>query len=286
MERIKILLVIFLFNINCFGQSNKVHDTIKINFNNPKYVNIAFDSLKKRFNFQRELYEREIIKTNKEENISLKYKFDDLHFYSIPIFKIKKEGVIFSNKKNIEYFINFKSPSLMQSVVVLDNESNILTVIDIPDLNFVLQSDNPTKLEFKLDKLDTEKIIYNSLLSFPKSYKKLSDFLKTKESTFIFKIFGIENVIFEVDKKNNQLYASYIGNLGGLLFSDEVVKKGTKKSHMLADEYILKYIGSRKIRSLAKGEYESIPQEEKDNEFKKKLLQKNKEIFIEVITIE
>ncbi|MCV9930888.1 hypothetical protein OIU80_01205 [Flavobacterium sp. LS1R47] len=286
METIKTLFVIFLFNINCFGQSNRTHDTIKINFDKQKYINIAFDSLKKRYNFQKELYEKELINTNKNESISLKYKFEDLHFYSIPIFKIKKKGPSFCYKNNIECIIDFEGKSIMQNVVVLDVENNILTAIDIPDLNFVLQNDNPMKLEFKLDKLDTEKIIYNSLLSFPKSYKKLNDILKTEETTFIFKIFGIENVIFEVSKNNNKLYASYVGNLGGLIFSNKVIKKETKRQHMLANEYILKYIGSEKIKNLAKGEAENIFYEEIEDGFKKYSHIKNKEIFLKVITIE
>ncbi|GIQ58090.1 hypothetical protein Flavo103_12260 [Flavobacterium collinsii] len=255
MEKIAIVLLFLLCSINSFGQNDI--DTIRIRFDKKRYNQIASDSLKNRFYSQKKLYENNILTRNKRENISLNYGFEQLHFYSIPIFRIKAEGRKFSGKNNIEDFIDFDNKEMMQNIIVLDGNENILTLVDIPNLNLIMESENSNKLEFKQDRSDVDGIIYNSLLSFPESHKKMDCFFREKKTLFFFKILGIENVLFEVDKSDNKLYATYIGSYGGVNFSKTAGKEYVNRPRTLANEYIFKYAGYEKIRDLAIGIYDS-----------------------------
>ena len=104
-------LIFLLISIVCLGQNQKLNesskDSIVFVFNRDIYNKIAIDSIKKLYNEQADFYLNKN-DANKSNAISVNYKWEDLSFFSIPEFRIKREAIKKYNcQTNIENFIQF-----------------------------------------------------------------------------------------------------------------------------------------------------------------------------------
>jgi hypothetical protein len=228
--------------ISMAQKTNDKTDKVLINYEKNIFLKIATDSIKDIYNKQYTYLKAKQDFLNKNEAISLNYKFEKLNFKSIPIFRIKgKASLLYNCDSAFENFIEFEEFNKYQETIILDNK-NYLTSLTIPNKLAEIERINNPDNELKFDKTTYEMTVLDNFLAFPDSYAKLTYNLISASNNFFFKIFGLDGVLFEVDKNDGFLYARWIW-------------EGKKSEKMLANDYILKFEGVTKIKELAKGNY-------------------------------
>lgn len=235
-----------------------------------KYQALASDSLKGIFNDQREYNKKFPGSVNTDNFISLKYDLKDLHLKSIPKFRIKNRAVTaYNSPDNIEDFIEFSEPYKYQDALIYDDKQNLLTVIEVPNFYYELGRIHNPSLDYRYEKDDYAAKVIDQFLSFPDSYKHkaINRMLMERPNNFFFTIFGIRDVIFEVDHKSNLVFANWLG-------------VGSKNERIPASLYVMKYLGEQYIKQIASGNYDgeitSIKAEEKEGNLQRQFFLKVK----------
>jgi hypothetical protein len=239
----KLLLLIFI-SLNAFAQKNDItKDTLFINFNKNLYLIIAKDSIKKLYNAQQDL----IVKNVKlqTEAISLNYKFNNLNFVSIPTYRIKRDAFKEYNcESNIEYFIQFNEFNKYQDVLV-KKDKTILSKISVPNFDIEIERINNPTGAFFINKQMYEDFYLKKFLYFKDENFIINKIFNARKENFFFNIFGIKNILFEIDSSDNLIYANEIW------YPEE-------RERLPINEFIRKYIGQNIIKEFAKGYYEDI----------------------------
>jgi hypothetical protein len=236
-----LFLLILIYN-ESNAQSKSV---IEISFNRKLYDKIANDSVKQLYENQQLYYTKNPKSVNRKASISENYKFEELKLYSIPKFRLRKEArKNYQCKSNIESFIEFNEYNKYQDVLIYDKYDSIICTVDIPNFYSELSRINNPDLDFYFDNNSYNENVLELFLSFPNTYhhKQINKILKDRRQSFLFTIFGIDSVLFEIEKETGQLYANWIGT-------------GSIRNRMLANDYIRKYIGRKVIREFASGNY-------------------------------
>lgn len=235
-------LCLLLMSVFSIAQTKNVSSNILINYNKNIYHKIAKDSVKSVYNRQFAYLKTKQDFLNKNEAIALNYKFENLNLKSIPIFRIKRKANLFYNCDSaFENCIEFDEFNKYQEIIILDNKK-YLTSYTVPNKLAEIERINNPDDELKFDKITFEMTVLDNFLAFPDSYSKLTYNLISASDNFFFKIFGLDGVLFEVDKNDGFLYARWIW-------------EGKKSEKMFANDYILKFEGVTKIKELAKGNY-------------------------------
>lgn len=257
----KIILTIFFSSI-VFSQNKEIKvtqsDTIVFSYNKEIYNKIAYDSIKILFEKQSEFYSKKNIKSvnlncppqSIDKIISLHYKFNDLYYFPIPRFRLYRDGYEkFNCNSNIENFIVFNEYNKYQYSLVCYKDL-ILNGIEIPNKIFEMDRIYTPDI-FTINsksKENYEEYYINSLMDFSKTntafYNKI---LYNKENNFFFEIYGLRQVLFEIENKTGLLYA----NFSSYDFGDPK----NSEARMLANDFIRKYIGIKIIKELCLGHY-------------------------------
>lgn len=257
----KIILTIFFSSI-AYSQNKEIKvrqsDTIVFSYDKEIYNKIAYDSIKILFEKQSEFYSQKNIKSvnlncppqSIDRVISLHYKFNDLYYFPIPRFRLYRDGYEkFDCYSNIENFIVFNEFNKYQYSLVCYKDL-ILNGIEIP--NKIFEMDRiytPDVFTMYLkSKEKYEECYINSLMDFSKTntafYNKI---LYNKENNFFFEIYGLGQVLFEIENRTGLLYA----NFSSYDFGDSK----NLDTRMPANDFIRKYIGTDIIKELCLGHY-------------------------------
>lgn len=276
------LILLLIANVT-FSQShdkNKIKaDTIHREYDMSCYSKIAFDTISRLYNLQKEL--SKINPKDHYKGISNTYTLEELDLYSVPMFKIKKEANQYSLKKNIEEFIDFRQDCKFQEIYIFKGDT-IIQHTEIP--NFYMESlklyDPLEEYEMDLmmmrEKGLTSWFVYtNNYKEYPEVKKKFNgrfSIIKKDSDNFYFKVFGLPYELFEIDKKTGKLYISWIG------FGNVDNLKG--KERLPANEYIQKYIGEDVFKELARGYFNNIEHYAEYKESCKKYKKNDKQVIL------
>lgn len=258
MAPLKIKIVLFFFSTFSFSQivENKTvnNDTIYFKYNKTTYNKIALDSISSLYHKQYDrYYNGDIFPNIKERAISLNYKLEDLYYYAIPKFRLYKDASEeFNCDSSIEEFISFEEYNKYQFTLIRYKDK-ILNKIPIPNPIFERERIENPRFRKYIDSSAYEREYIQTLVAYPENhtdyYNKL---IYNKYNNFFFEIYGLFEVLFEIETKTGLLYANYYG--------DMIDVGGNRR--VLANEFIRKYIGEKKIKILASGKYEEIDLED------------------------
>ena len=242
--------MLVFFNI-AYCQVENIKKEMFFTYNNNVYEKIAKDSIKVLYDRQKIYYtknESEIDKAFYDNAISLKYNYGDLNYIIIPKYRLMRDAdKKYNCKSNIENFIVFnESCKYFRAVIEVDNK--IIGNVEVP--NFIFEFQRIYTPDVFTTYLNGNWSYLNQYLhrfivnEYPPNY----DFLKTRKSNFFFELYGLDDVVFEIDKETGLLYANYFG-----FYTDY-----TSSGRILANDFIRKYIGQNIIIALASGNYKDI----------------------------
>lgn len=165
------------------------------------------------YNIQKEY----LTKTNNKSKdlISNLFKFEDFKFQIIPQFSLKcKNELNFDCYSSIESYIDFENEPLSYIGLVKSKENcKIIFQIEIPNYDDII---NNLLLEVNLNEINKNEnlknIYYMSVNNSNNIYWNNEVFFKN--NNFLFKIFGLYNVVFEIEIKSKKLYAYYLDESG------------------------------------------------------------------------
>ncbi len=248
-SKVVIVIVILIWNVsNSQTVPNEDVRTIAFLFNKGLYEKIVKDSINLLYDRQKDYFRENSKAVGQNVAISLNYNFKELEYRSMPIYRLarymQQEYVCGSN---IEEAIVFNEYPKYQYVYFI-NKGHLLCRLNVPNLMFeYARIYSPTK-HTSIAKIDYVSNYLQTFLAFPSSYNDFERrYALNINKNFCFKIMGLNGVIFEVDSETGVLYANYFGEE-----IDEVIPR------MLANEFIWKYIGEKKIREIASGYYDDI----------------------------
>lgn len=246
MEIIKKILFLILISFYSVlnAQSNAV---IEFSFNRTLYNKIANDSIRQIYTNQQKYLISNPNSVNRKTSITEIYKFEDLSFYAIPKFRLRKEASKeYQCKSSIENFIEFNERIKYLDIVILNNKRENICIVEVPNFYYEQSRINNPSLTYSFDKTDYHQKVLEQFLSFPDGYmnKEIWKNITERNNNFFFSIYGINSVLFEIEKSSGILYANWVGT-------------GTIRKRMIANEYIGKYIGQKAIREFASGNYDS-----------------------------
>jgi len=222
-------------------------DIIEFSYDSKGYSKIAYDTIKQIYNNQHQYFLKNHDRANRINAISEIYKLEDLSFYSIPKFRLVKDaGKKYNCKSNIENFIEFEETYKYQDVLIY-SKNEVICKVDIPNFYYELGRINNPSLTSYYGKEEYISEVLEMFLSFPLAYSHtlIEKMLSERPQNFFFTIFGIQSVIFEIDKHTGLLFANWIGT------------GSNRDKRMLANDYIRKFIGKKNIQKFASGEYDS-----------------------------
>jgi hypothetical protein len=242
MDKLTFLLIILpitsIAQVTDFAHSKE--GKISFSYNKQSYEKSAVDSVKRLYDDQDRYFQGNY--GLKENYISKSYKWEELSLVSIPYFRIAKiASQIYDCESNIENFIEFEERNKYQKVLIFHKHVAIKSVI-IPDINFEMERIHNPDAYIKTDNSYYAGVLQSFQVD--KNYhKNYTELQKKNSDNFFFGIFGLGDVIFEVDAKSGVLYA---------------YKMGWVFEKYLANQYIRQNAGMLLIREIAKGIYYPI----------------------------
>lgn len=253
------ITALILFTGFVYGQKAKLAydspQTITFHFERKIYDKMAADSIRSLYQKQYNFYvDADIWPHIKEMAVSLNYRFEELSFYSIPRFRLYKEAVsLFDCNANIENFIAFEEYNKYQNVIV-SNAGILLCQVQVP--NDIMEEDRVSNPGFhkRIDGFVYERLYLQKLFMMPPGNHFYDNVINNKDHNFFFEIYGLDEVLFEIESKTNVLYANYYGQMLG----PDAAKR------IPANDFIRQFIGERRIRVLATGNFDDIASDEVD----------------------
>lgn len=245
-----VLLLVSTVSISQINDASKAAINFNVDLNN--YNKIAKDSIKEIYNKQRQFYSKN--NENVELAISQNYKWEDLSFYSIPIYRILREASKkYSCADNIEKYIVFEERNKYQKVLLF-YKNKILRDIDVPDFNYEMDRIYNPDYIFQSFYREDKNYYINRLLQY-KYEPLITEYIKPLEEKddFFFMIFGLKDVLFQIDNKNRILYARSVATYSETIYLDGTQSNRDSYSKIDANDFIRKYIGENKIRDIANG---------------------------------
>lgn len=244
----KKIILLFLVTSSIYSQKGLLKDEITFRYDDDIYQNIAKDSVKVLYDRQKKYYtenKSEIDRTFYENAISLKYKFEDLDYFIIPQYRLYREAEKEYNCKNqIEHFIVFDEPSKYFKALIKIKDTFVGNV-SIPNFIFEYQRIyTPDVFTIFLRSQYVDSYLNEFTVHSMANYQIIEE----RHDNFFFELYGLDNVVFEIEHKSGLLYANYFG-----MFIDEI-----KVPRMPANDFIRKYVGEKVIIELAKGNYNDI----------------------------
>lgn len=239
----KIIFIFFIFSLTVFGQENKNSEEkfITFSYNENDYKKIANDTIKKMYYNQKDMNSKTDV-FNKN-SISELFEFDNISISVIPKFRLKRDAnKLFTCESSIENFIAFDEINkFMTAVLEVNNKYKSMPIIPHP--YFETERINNPDWTLKVDK-DSYQTILRVFVAQEDYLKKIQKDLDKRKGNFLFGIYGLWDVIFEIDSESGILFANKYG------YEDPI--------RLPANEYIRKYEGQLKIREIARGYYEDI----------------------------
>lgn len=163
----KIFIVIVLISNLVYSQNLKKdeisNDKIVFGFKEKNYIKIALDSIKTLYKRQFDYYTNgNAYQWAYDKSISLNYKFEDLTFTSIPVFRLYRDAnKLFDCNSKIENFIVFEEFNKYQEVFVkVKDKEDVLCVLSIPNEIFELDRTINPNLVINTMKQDVDKNYY------------------------------------------------------------------------------------------------------------------------------
>jgi hypothetical protein len=248
LKSIKIILSIIVTINSALSQEGDKINLIEFDFQSTVYEKMATDSVKTLYNRQKEYYfknKEAIHESIYNKAISLNYPLDELDFHIIPKYRLYRDAEKkFNCKSYIENFIVFNEPNKYLKVLIKAKD-NFIGVVDVPNYIFEYQRIyTPDVFTIHLRTQYVTSYLNEFVFTNMSKYKIIQE----RKENFFFELYGLDNIIFEIDKNSGLLYANYFG----MFIDEEVVPR------MLANEFIRKYIGEKIIIELAKGNYKDI----------------------------
>jgi len=245
--KVIVRLLMILFSLQMFSQGhirNFKNDSITVSIDYNKYRKVAYDSVKSIYMNQKRMINDNTF-PNPKEAISELFKFEELEYTSIPVFKIKKSYKKFNSNSSFENFIDFTANFGFQKIILF-NEKSIINYIDIPDFSFELSKMNKSNFRYTYDKFDYENKVLKIFINANNVdvIKLIEKIIKTRSKNTFFAIFGLNKLIFEIDKGTGLLYVNKISYSGN-------------ENRVLANDYIMNNVGLKKINDLAKDVYDT-----------------------------
>ena len=224
----------------CFSQKKiNLYDLKEFKFNSLRYNNIAKDSIKSIYYKQQQLYQDHPNTSNIDNAISLKYKIEELNFYSIPIFKLNRKARKFNSKSNILSLIEFNDSLKEQRIYITNSNKEIINFVDLPNFNFKIASLFPDEWYLKNDIKDYEELVLKQFLDSPSAFpfKLIKQQFVERPKNFFFRILGFRYEIFEIDLTTGELFVNYFSS--------------RREPRLEINDYLKKYIDKRVIRDIA-----------------------------------
>ena len=274
----KIITVLLVSNMAISQVDNDpkiINDTIVFTYKKAIYDKMAKDSIKLLYNRQLKIYTtRDIRPDQRKLSISLNYQLKDLSYFAIPKYRLYKDAYDkFDCNSDIEDFIEFEEYDKYQASLVC-YKNQVLSKIEVPNPIFERQRVCNPGLGNTVDKSNFEYFYIEKFHAYPGAYKRYNDVINYKTPNFFFEIWGLSDVLFEVDAKTGLLYSYYYG----LIFD-----YGTNR-RQLANDFIRNYLGQKKINVIASGNYRDYDKEE--IEMPKPCAEKvtnNRKVYLKVI---
>lgn len=241
--------MLVFFNM-AYSQVENNKKEVLFTYNNNVYEKIAKDSIKVLYDRQKTYYtknESEIDKAFYNYAISLNYNYEDLDYIIIPKYRLERDAERkYSCKSNIENFIVFNE-SCKYFRAIIDVKDKIIGDVSVP--NFIFEFQRIYTPDVFTMSLNENRWYLREYLNRFVVYENTNyDFIKTKKSNFFFELYGLNDVVFEIDKETGLLYANYFGFYTNF----------TSSGRILANDFIRKYLGEKIIIALAKGDYKDI----------------------------
>ena len=252
----KIIAVLLFCNLAVSQVDNDlkiINDTIVFTYKKAFYNKTARDSIKLLYNRQLKIYSTSDIRPDqKKSSISLNYQLKDLSYFAIPKYRLYKDAYDkFDCNSNIEDFIEFEEYDKYQASLVC-YKNQVLAQIEVPNPIFERQRVCNPGLGNTVDDSNFEYNYIEKFYAYPSAYKRYNDIVNNKNPNFFFEIWGLWEVLFEIDVKTGLLYSYYYG----LIFD-----YGTNR-RQLANDFIRNYLGQKKINVIASGNYREYDKEE------------------------
>lgn len=242
----KLTFISLLFPILAICQMKELknkNSNISFSYNQSIYQRIATDSIRKMYQNQKKMHEYS--NTLGNEAISNKFNLNELTIFTIPKFRLKRvANEIYSCDKNIEEFIEFEEKYKFMSAI-LQKDKKYIAMQTVPHPYFEIERINAPDFRLKVDKFVYEESILKNFMSNEYYLNVIQKDIEKRSNNFFFGIYGLWDVLFEIDSETGLLYANKYDY-------DTVVL------HLPANDYIRKYEGQTKIRELARGYYEDI----------------------------
>ncbi len=241
----KIIFMLFLFPILAFCQVKEVErksDTLSFFYDSSVYQKIAQDTIKSMY-----LNQKKMLKYSNsmgDDIIALKYNLSDISVEIIPMFRLKRiANEFYTCDKNIENYIEFEEKyKFMSAILLVDNK--YIEMQTIPHPYFEMERINNPDFRLKVDRFVYEESILKGFIANEVYLSNIQKDIKKRNNNFFFGIYGLWDVIFEIDIETGLLFANKY-DYGSVL-------------HLPANDYLRKYEGEMKIRELARGYYEDI----------------------------
>jgi hypothetical protein len=237
---LKIVALLFVYNI-CYSQQK---DTIVIKYNKPLYLKIAKDSTKYKYERQKEYIAENKIQNHPDLMVN-KILYDDISYFSIPIYRISKYALEeYDCEKSIGNFIVFNEYIKFQRALLINKKNKVIAPSSIPNGDYCNDfMNNPSYLT----SLQEKHIIarYQTFFYYAENVFEAYEKTYLDKDNFYFEIYGLYPVLFEIELATGKMYAIGLGD-----FYPEV--------KLPADEFIRKYVGEKYIKDLAKGDVMNI----------------------------
>ncbi|HMK06158.1 MAG TPA: hypothetical protein VK476_01425, partial [Flavobacterium sp.] len=166
---------------------------------------------------------------------------------AIPKFRLRKEASKeYQCESSIESFIEFNERIKYLDIVILNEKKENICIVEVPNFYYEQSRINNPSLTYSFDKTDYHQKVLEQFLSFPDGYmnKEIWKNISERNNNFFFSIYGINSVLFEIEKSTGVLFANWVGT-------------GSIRERMVANDYVRKYIGQKAITEFASGNYDS-----------------------------
>ncbi|SHF03869.1 hypothetical protein SAMN05444377_10364 [Flavobacterium fontis] len=237
----KLNYLLLLLPIFGHSQISILNDTIIVKkYNHLDYEIVASDTIKSMYENQKRFLINSHV-TN-ENSLSNKSKLNELNLLTIPCFRLKRSANEFYDcDKSIEQFIAFEDHVKYMFTFIMSN-NKIINLQIIPNPIFEIERINNPDSQLEVNGFRYREMILNDFTDDSDFFKFIQDDILSIKNSFIFGIYGIWDVIFEIE--NGELFANKFG------FNSFI--------RMNANDYLNHYLGEIKIKELARGYYEDI----------------------------
>lgn len=263
---IKFLVV--LFSLPVFSQVNPkkaVTDTVAVTIDYEQYRKVALDSVRSIYRNQKKRI-KEGRFANQPDAIATLFELKDIECVSIPMFKLRKREPPFGLRSCIEDYIDFKQDSGFQQVLMYKQNIGV-NFIEIPNFEFGSFRIHQGEIPSTFDKTDYENNVLKHFIDAGHTnyIQLMSDILKGNSENTFFTIFGLRDLLFEIDKKTGLLYVN-------------VLNHNLKRDRVIANEFLSKFVTVEEVNTIINGLH--LPN--KDYGLPKKSKKKRRSIVLKV----